>query len=134
MKKILFVLFAACLFTACDKEVMPVLGDISVTTDENNPEVITCTVDVVEGSVADGGFYYGTNKNSVSNGKATQLAGTYTGTAIQGEIKGLVPNTTYYIKAYAINEKGIANTEVVQVKTAARIPGAGDNQYPGTSK
>lgn len=131
MKKILFSLFAVCLLTACETEVMPSLGAISIAIDENNPEVITCSVEVTEGSVADGGFYYGTNKNSVSNGKATKFAGTYTGTAIQGEIKGLIPNTTYYIKAYAINEKGIANTEVVQVKTAARIPGAGDNPYPG---
>lgn len=133
MKKFLFSLFVASLFVACESDVAPVLGTLSVVIDENTPDIIACSVEVVEGSVADCGFYYGTSKNSVSTGKATKAVGTYDGSAVRGELEGLTPNTTYYIKAYAINEKGMANSEIVQVKTAADVPGAGDNQYPNVA-
>ena len=53
MKKILFSLFFASLLVACEKEVAPVLGALSVAIDEHNPEVITCSVEVTEGSVAE---------------------------------------------------------------------------------
>lgn len=133
MKKFLFSLFVASFLVACESDVVPVLGTLSVVVDENNPEVIACSVEVIEGSVADCGFYYGTSKNSVSTGKATKAVGTYDGSAVQGELVGLVPNTTYYIMAYAMNEKGVTNTQIVQVKTAADVPGAGDNQFPNVA-
>ena len=133
MKKLLFSLFVASLLVACESDVVPVLGTLSVVVDENNPEVIACSVEVIEGSVADCGFYYGTSKTSVSTGKATKAVGTYAGSVIQGELVGLAPNTTYYIMAYAMNEKGLTNSQIVQVKTAADVPGAGDNQYPNVA-
>ena len=105
-----------------------------MTIDENNPEVVTCSVEVTEGSVAECGFYCDKSKNKVTGDKAAKVAGSYVAPAIQGEIKGLTPNETYYIKAYAINEMGVGYSEIVKIKTAARMPGAGDNQYPGTSK
>lgn len=134
MKKFLFSLFVAVLLVACDKEVVPVLGAVSVTIDEATPEVIQCSVDVMEGTIADCGFYYDTKKNSVSNGKSKKVVGVCDGSVIRGQITGLAPNTTYYIMAYGMNEKGIANSELLQVKTAARIPTADDNKYPGTSE
>lgn len=134
MKKFLFSLFVASLLVACEKEVIPVLGTLSVTIDENNPEVVTCSVEVTEGSVAECGFYCDKSKNKVTGDKAAKVAGNYVAPTIQGEIKGLTPNETYYIKAYATNEVGVGYSEIVKIKTAARMPGAGDNQYPGTSK
>lgn len=134
MKKFLFPLFVAMLLVACDKEVAPVLGTVSATIDEATPEVIQCSVDIMEGAVTDCGFYYDTKKASVSNGKSKKVVGVCDGTVIRGQITGLIPNTTYYIMAYGMNEKGIANSELLQVKTASRIPAAGDNKYPGTSE
>lgn len=134
MKKFLYSLFVASLLVACESDVVPVLGTLSVVVDENNPEVVACSVEVIEGSVADCGFYYGTSKNSVSTGKATKAVGAYDGSAVHGELEGLAPNTTYYIKAYAINEKGVANSEMVQVKTAVYTPGEGDNEYPNVAR
>lgn len=134
MKKFLFSLFVASLLVACEKEVIPVLGTLSVTIDENNPEVVTCSVEVSEGSVTECGFYYDKSKNKVTGDKATKATGNYVAPTIQGEIKGLTANETYYIKAYATNEVGVGYSEIVKIKTAARMPGADDNHYPGTSK
>ena len=134
MKKILFSLFFASLLVACEKEVAPVLGTLSVAIDENNPEVVTCSVEVTEGSVAECGFYYDKSKNKVTGDKAAKVNGSYVAPTIQGEIKGLTPNETYYVKAYAISEAGVGYSETIKIKTAARTPGAGDNPYPGTSK
>ena len=134
MKKILFSLFVASLLVACEKEVAPVLGTLSVAIDENNPEVVTCSVEVTEGSVAECGFYYDKSKNKVTGDKAAKVNGSYVAPTIQGEIKGLTPNETYYVKAYAISEAGVGYSETIKIKTAARMPGAGDNPYPGTSK
>ena len=135
MKKFLFSLFVASLLVACEKEVIPVLGTLSVTIDENNPEVVTCSVEVTEGAVAECGFYCDKSKNKVVTGdKDAKVTGSYVAPAIQGEIEGLTANETYYIKAYATNEVGVGYSEIVKIKTAARMPGAGDNQYPGTSK
>ena len=134
MKRIILSLFVVSLLVACEQEAAPLLGTLSVAVDASNPEVLSCSVEVIEGDVADCGFYYGTSKNSVSNGKSDKVAGTYVGTTIQGEITKLIANTTYFIRAYAMNEKGQTFTEVVQVKTAASKPGADDNLHPGTLK
>ena len=53
---------------------------------------------------------------------------------ISGVITGLTPNTTYYIKGYAMNEKGKANTEMIAVKTLTRSPEVGDNLHPGITE
>lgn len=134
MKKFLFSLFVASLLVACEKEVMPVLGTLSVTIDENHPETVTCSVEVTEGSVAECGFYFDKSKNKVTGDKAAKVAGSYVAPTIQGEIKGLTANETYYIKAYAINEEGVGYSETVKIKTAACKPGADDNLHPGTLK
>ena len=88
------------------------------------------SVEVVEGTIDDCGFYYSTSKASVMNNKVTPVPGGCSYGTIQGEIVGLSPNTTYYIKAYGMNEKGQGQTEVKQVRTFSRKPNMEDNQYP----
>ena len=135
MKKFLFSLFVAVLLVACDKEVVPVLGAVSATIDEATPEVIQCSVDVMEGTIADCGFYYDTKKNSVSNGKSKKVVGVCDGSVIRGQITGLAPNTTYYIRAYATNEQGTSYSEVFTFKTNYKNAGNGNtsiNTLPTT--
>ena len=66
MKKILFPSFVALLLmmTSCEQVVPPVLGALEV---EVSSERISCSVEVVEGTIDDCGFYYSTSKASVMN-------------------------------------------------------------------
>ncbi len=134
MKKILFPILTTILLTitSCDTEVPPVLT--ATIADSVNVDAIYCHTTVIEGSVEDCGFYYGTSKNSVTNGKGEKVQATHSASVINGVITGLKPNTTYYIKGYAMNEKGQGDTEVVMVKTLERSPEADDNGYPGITQ
>jgi|GEM_PF-6126121 len=134
MKKVLFPLFAVILLTvsSCTVEIPPVLTAIVV--DSITVDAVYCRIAVTEGSVDDCGFYYGTSKNSVSNNKSEKVAAIHSASEISGVITGLTPNTTYYIKGYAMNEKGKANTEMIAVKTLTRSPEVGDNLHPGITE
>lgn len=130
MKKIVYSLFACLLFcfASCETGVPPILGTIVV--DEITAETITCHVEVTVGEIVDCGFYYGTSKSSVTNGRSDMVVGTCDMSMMQGEIVGLTPNKEYYIKAYGVNDLGKAETEVVKVKTLSLTPGLDDNKYP----
>ena len=134
MKKILFPILSALLlcFTSCDELEAPVLGEIVVGDLSSNS--ITCSVAVDGGDIAESGFYYGTSKLSVTNDKASKAQATLSDGSLSTVINGLKPNTTYYIKGYAMNSAGRAMTVVVEVKTLANVPGADDNPYPEVSK
>ena len=95
---------------------------------------VSCTVSVAEGNVEDCGFYYGTSKLNVTNSKGTRVQAAYASPTFSTVITGLTPNTTYYIKGYAMNEKGEATTAIVEIKTLVNIPDADDNKYPEVSK
>lgn len=135
MKKIIFSLILgtlACL-TACNKVEPPVLAT-AVTMDEVTMDAIHCSATVVEGDISDCGFYYGTAKSNVTGRKSKKVQGTYDAGLIKATITGLDPNTTYYVMGYGMNESGEGTTEVAQVKTSSRMPGADDNGYPNINK
>ena len=134
MKKMIYPLFAILLMcmASCTKEFPPTLKAVSV--DQVTESTITCSCEIEDGEVLEAAFYYGTSKNSVSNLKSSKVAATLDGTVMRGEIKDLKPNTNYYIIGYGLNEKGQGVTQVVQVKTAPRVPGADDNLYPETTE
>ena len=128
----LFVIGALVCMTSCEKEVVPVLA--SIVESDVTERSIACQCVVTEGGIEDCGFYYGTSKSSVTNRKSKKIQGTFDGECINGVIEGLEPNTTYYIMGYGMNEKGEGLTGVLSVKTASRVPGAGDNPFPGTTE
>ena len=137
MKKFIYPLFIGLLcLGSCDNAQMmddgepPVLGTVVV--DEVTMDAIVCHVEVTEGEVTDCGFYYGTSKVNVANGKADKAIGSYSESIIHGEIKGLAPNKEYYIMAYGVNDAGTGETELVKVKTLSRTPSVDDNKYPNT--
>ncbi len=137
MKKYIFFLFVGLLcLSSCDTEQsvgvgeLPVLGTVVV--DEVTTDAIVCHVEVTEGDVVDCGFYYGTSKVNVANGKADKVMGNYSASVIQGEITGLAPNKEYYIMAYGVNAAGTGVTELVKAKTLSCTPSVDDNKHPTT--
>ena len=134
MKKVLVPILSVMLLclTSCDKETAPVLNEITVADITANS--VSCTVSVAEGNVEDCGFYYGTSKLNVTNSKGTRVQVAYASPTFSTVITGLTPNTTYYIKGYAMNEKGEATTAIVEIKTLVNIPDVDDNKYPEVSK
>ena len=132
MKKMIYPLYTVLLMcmAACTKELPPTLGAVVV--DNVTESSISCNCAIEEGTVLEAAFFYGTAKNSVTNMKSNKVTATMDGTVIRGEIKGLKPNTTYYIMGYGINEKGQGITGTVQVRTTARVPDIDDNLHPET--
>lgn len=134
MKKILFPIWSALLLclASCDKLEAPTVGDLTVSDVASNG--VRCSVIVNGDEVTECGFYYGTSKVSVNNDKGSKVQATQSEGSFSTVITGLAPNTTYYIKGYAMNSAGRATTALVEVKTLANVPEAGDNQYPEVSK
>ncbi len=75
-----------------------------VSTDSNNP-------------VTESGVYWGSSQNPEITGIKLQI-GKGTGSFLTS-LMGLTPNTTYYVRAYAINKIGKALGEQVSFKTAS---------------
>ncbi|MBE6291630.1 MAG: hypothetical protein E7091_04330 [Bacteroidales bacterium] len=113
---------------SCETETMPVVGAIQTT--ETTETTISCSCPMPSQKVQDYGFYYGDSASDVDGNRSEKVAGTKNGTNFTAEITDLNSNTTYYIKAYAINKKGVGYSEVIRAKTEPCIPGADDNEYP----
>ena len=128
MKKTLLILSAIVLFFAgCKKDDILEEGEVlykfAVTT--NNITDITLTTAQCGGYVSltsvDGlkvtarGICWNTKPNpTINDNKTTNGSGTGTFTS---QLSNLVPQTTYYVKAYATNENGTAYGEVKTFKT-----------------
>lgn len=98
----------------------PILG-ATITT--NSVASITSTTATTGGNISsDGGAQvtsrgvcYGTNQNPSVTGSKTN-DGTGTGN-FHSSLSGLIPNTTYYVRAYAINSTGTTYGEEISFKT-----------------
>jgi len=84
------------------------------------PEILTATPEVVqsdsailggkilsagESPILEKGVYWGTSPDPESTGTKITIAGTGTGN-YSTKVTGLIPNTTYYVRAYLINSSG----------------------------
>lgn len=124
--KNLFILFIGLSFlslnSCCDNEDIlvkePTVRTISVT----NIDTTTCTVngeiaDIGGGSITEKGVCWSTqNDPTINNSKKTD-AGTSNSLTIN--IDDLLPSTTYYVRAYAINEKGVGYGSTLSFTTEA---------------
>ncbi len=95
---------------------MPTLSDVTMGTVSNTSAEMTATVTSTgNGTLSDAGFVYSTNHyptvtdHKLSCGKVTSLSSKAT---------GLTPETTYYVRAYAVNEKGTVYSSEREFKTA----------------
>lgn len=119
---------SALLFTACDEGERPVLGELVV--DSVGSDAVYCHVAVMEGTPVDYAFCYATTKSGVEKSDAASVRGEYGDAALSAVVSDLKPNTTYYIRAYAMNFYGRTYTETVSVRTLPRVPTMDDNDYP----
>ena len=95
---------------------MPTLSEVTMETISNTSAEMTATVTSTgNGTLSDAGFVYSTNHyptvtdNKLSCGKVTNLSSKAT---------GLTPETNYYVRAYAVNEKGTVYSSEREFKTA----------------
>ena len=89
------------------KEVtVPVLSAVSMGTISNiSAEVEATVTSLGNGSLVDAGFVYSRNPYPTLDDKLSSCG---KNTSLKSKIEGLQPETTYYIRAYATNEKGTA--------------------------
>jgi hypothetical protein len=90
----------------------------------NNPAATSANVGgtvVSDGglTVTERGILWATSNQPESNGTKLQI-GSGTG-VFSASLTGLIPNTTYFIKAYAINSKGTSFGSLISFKTAQSI-------------
>ena len=64
------------------------------------------------------GFYWGTNQAAVANGTATKVTATL-GTPMSYPLTGLTASTTYYFKAWGVNDSGESCGAVMSFTTPA---------------
>lgn len=93
--------------TVAPPEELPKLSTDSVTT--IGPATVVCSASIISSgtsSISARGFCWGTQPDPTIN-NARMVIGNGTG-AYQGLIRALLPNTTYYVRAYATNNSGTA--------------------------
>lgn len=122
------LLLVTMLLGACELEEPLVLGELVI--DEVTGTAICCHVAVSGMAPDDCGFYYATSKSEAEKSDAKRVEAIYSQQAMSGVIQGLLPHTTYYIRAYAMNMFGRKTTQTVAVTTQYGVPGPDDNVYP----
>ena len=109
----LLVVAMVMVFVACKKDTEEELASVST----NNVEGITQTAAVCGGNVTDDGGANVTARGicwSVSQNPTIDDNATYNGTgtgSFTSNISGLTAGTTYYVRAYAVNNQGTAYGE-----------------------
>lgn len=117
------------MLASCDMGERPVLGALAV--DSVTCNAIYCHVDVVQGMPDDYYvFSYGTTQHGAEKSSADKVKGVYEASILRGVIIGLRANTTYYIRACAMNSSGRTYTSTISVQTLPRVPLLDDNDYP----
>lgn len=121
MKKFLTLLACASILFACDDDTtkpvtVPTVSSISITAVTLTTATATGEVTNSGGdNVTERGFVLATTENpTIDNTKVT--SGTGTG-AFTTELTELLPETTYYVRAYAINSKGVAYGDQLSFET-----------------
>ena len=81
------------------------------------------------------GFCYGTTLNPTIDDKnlSQDIQGVKSSNFTQA-LTNLEAGVTYYVRAYAINDVGVAYSENVSFTTTAQIPGEDDNNMPNAAK
>jgi uncharacterized delta-60 repeat protein len=83
-------------------------------------------------TVTERGIVYGTTENPTTETGTKAVSGNGTGSFISS-LTGLTSNSTYYVRAYAINSAGTAYGPQLSFSTLAPVPGSLDLTFnPGT--
>ena len=113
--------------------VLPAVKELRITTIEETTINASATVADDGGSaILSRGFCYSSTNELPTTGDLSVLSKDNTPVFTSG-ITGLSPETTYYVRAFASNAKGVAYSDARTVKTLASapiIPGEDDNEPP----
>jgi uncharacterized protein (TIGR02145 family) len=127
---LIFIIFGFT-FTACkktDKISLPVIVTNTPLYISSSSVTLGCTVKSDGGSpIVSCGLYMGISQNPETSGTQLQIASD-TGTFL-GQVNGLLPNSQYFIKAYAKNAKGESLGEQVAFTTPGTITDYDNNVY-----
>ncbi len=97
----------------------PTLSDVSVAdVSDKSANVSATIVSLNNGTLREAGFVYGTSDTPTleANGGMVKCSTT----TLSATLTGLAPTTTYYVRAYAINEAGISySPQTVKFETTA---------------
>lgn len=134
MKKVLLLPFLAALlwlFIACSKKSSSTEPAIEETTEVTLPTVTADSIGDITlsaatyygkitsnggGAITDRGVYWGTSPHPTEN--KTAATNYRSDGGFTTSVKGLEPNTTYYVRGFATNSKGTAFTNDVQFTTS----------------
>lgn len=124
LKVLVISLFGIIFFCSCTKEVkieIPTVTTLNATSITINTAVLGGSITKDGGSIViERGLYIGLNNNPIQDGEKKQyLLGE--DNPFSGKIEYLQLNTTYYVKAYAINEKGVGYGNLVSFTTLAAL-------------
>ncbi len=97
---------------------VPTLSAVSMgVISDVNAEVNASVLSTGNGTLFDAGFVYSTSKNpTLESSKKASCDAT---TTLRGTLLNLAPGTTYYVRAYATNERGTAYSEQISFTTTA---------------
>lgn len=113
--------------------VLPAVKELRITAIEETTINASATVADDGGSaILSRGFCYSSTNELPTTGDLSVLSKDNTPVFTSG-ITGLSPETTYYVRAFASNAKGVAYSDARTVKTLASapiIPGEDDNEPP----
>jgi uncharacterized protein (TIGR02145 family) len=128
--RLLLCFIISSIFTTCKKEdniSLPIIKTYSPLYIASTLATVGCIVESDGGSDIICGLYMGTSQNPESTGTQLQI-GSDTGVFL-GQVTGLLPNTQYYIKAYAKNVKGEGLGDQVDFITPGTILDYDNNVY-----
>lgn len=120
-------------FTTSTSVSIPVLSGTTVNEISETSAKVTATVISDGGStILTRGFCYSSTNQLPTTGDPN-VQSPNTTSVFTSEITGLSPETTYYVRAFATNAKGVAYSESYTVKTLSATsgtPGVDDNEPP----
>lgn len=124
-----FIIISFTLITCkkTDNISLPIVKTYSPLYIASTEATVGCIVESDGGSDIICGIYMGTLQNPETSGTQFQI-GSDTGVFL-GQMTGLLPNTQYYIKAYAINAKGESLGDQVSFTTPGTITDYDNNVY-----
>ena len=92
---------------------LPVIGNVSIDDADYTTASVSSSLTSDGNAITERGFYYGTSETSLTKYKVSG----YDMGSFSKELSGLSAGTTYYIKAYATNEVGTVESDVVSFTT-----------------
>ena len=96
--------------------VLPEISDVNVASVRSATAVLRATISSVgNGTISDAGFLYSTSVDPAKENGVLVSCGT--NTKMELRIKDLTPVTTYYVKAYVVNERGQVWSDIAQFTT-----------------